>query len=222
MTATSAPKTFIYGLCDPLTQQLRYIGKSNDPSVRNYEHTSARFLKSKTHKNHWIKSLQSKALRPELFIIEEVLRDGWQEDERFWIAYFKSIGANLTNSTAGGEGDCGPEGRMKQAAALRGRKQNRSAEHVAKIILHNREMAKDPKWRAKISARAKERVPQERERLMEQLRKAWSSPRTRRYECSCVECGTQYVADNTRKKYCSARCYLRGWKRRKRCQVQVN
>jgi hypothetical protein len=47
-------------------------------------------------------------MRPEVFVIEELPKDSsydqLDEAERFWIAYFRFIGANLTNATDGGDG----------------------------------------------------------------------------------------------------------------------
>lgn len=219
----STSTTFIYGLCDPITQQLRYIGKANNPEVRCREHLSARFLRPKTHKNHWIKSLLGQAVKPEPFVIEEVPSDGWQEAERFWIAYFRSIGADLTNLAPGGEGDCGPEGRARHAAAMRGRKANRTPEHQRKIVEINKARAADPEWRRKITVAAKVRAERDRGTLMTRLKVAWFAPRTKRYELSCPGCGVEFVATNTRKKYCTRRCGFNSWRRvdRKRRKIEV-
>lgn len=43
--------------------------------------------------------------RPESVLLEEVRGGDWEEAERFWIAYWKFLGASLTNLTEGGE--CG-------------------------------------------------------------------------------------------------------------------
>lgn len=221
MSTTSQLTTFIYGLCDPLTQQLRYVGKANRPDVRRYQHIESRALVHKSHKNHWIKSLQAKGSRPEMFVIEEVSKDGWQEAEQFWIAYFKSIGADLTNSTLGGEGDCGPEAHKKQADAIRGRKANRSPEHIAKLIVINKERAKDPEWRRKITIAAQARAQRERGTLMDRLKVAWFAPRTKRYDCVCIGCGSSFIATNTRKKYCKPQCCVNAWKRHDRATRHV-
>jgi hypothetical protein len=43
-------------------------------------------------------------MMPEIFCIEEVVDADWQEAEQFWIAYFRFVGADLLNQTAGGDG----------------------------------------------------------------------------------------------------------------------
>lgn len=114
---------YIYGLCDPQTSALRYVGAAVNPKERFRLHL---VKKERTHKSTWIQSLQRKGLKPELFIIEEVSNDIWKREERFWIAYFKSIGADLTNATDGGDGVLGlrfsPESRLKVSKNNLGRK----------------------------------------------------------------------------------------------------
>lgn len=94
--------TFIYGLIDPRTTALKYVGKSNNPQLR---FTSVHLNDvTKTPKVNWIKNLRKENLIPELFIIDEVNELEWQFWEQFYIAYFKSIGCKLTNCAIGGEG----------------------------------------------------------------------------------------------------------------------
>ena len=95
---------YIYGLCDPRTSELRYVGATNNLRNRLYGHCSC---KASGHSKNWIASLKKDRLKPDMFVIEEVPDDTWQREEIFWITYFKSIGANLTNITPGGEGNVG-------------------------------------------------------------------------------------------------------------------
>ena len=92
--------TYIYILKDPITYEIRYVGKSNNPKRRLTYHLS----KTKdigTHKRNWINSLNSK---PILEIIKEVPKNEWQKYEKFYIDYYLSIGCNLVNWGDGGEG----------------------------------------------------------------------------------------------------------------------
>lgn len=101
ISSTKYPeKTFIYGLKCPVTEQIRYIGKSNRPKDRYNSH-----LKSddKYHKTLWIKKLKSEGIKPELVIIDEVDYCNWEEAEKKYILLFKSFGADLTNTTKGGD-----------------------------------------------------------------------------------------------------------------------
>jgi hypothetical protein len=121
--------TYIYGLVDPLTGFVRYVGKAHDPIYRLRVHLTPRELRGKTHKNHWIRGLLDIGEKPEQIILEKVNRSEWQQAERKWIAYYRSIPGypSLTNGTSGGDGvDKGTkpseETRKKLSAARRGKK----------------------------------------------------------------------------------------------------
>jgi len=96
-------KTFIYGLLDPDTKLVRYIGKSNNPNKRLYNHIF-NCRKSPTHKNNWIKSLLDNNKKPLIEIIDEVLIEEWQIWEIFYIDKYKKDGFDLTNLSNGGSG----------------------------------------------------------------------------------------------------------------------
>lgn len=96
-------KTSIYALKDPRTDKIRYVGKTRQ-SIK--ARISAHFLdKCKCLRTAWMNELKSLGLRP-VFIILESLDDKstWQEREIYWIAKMKELGADLTNSTSGGDG----------------------------------------------------------------------------------------------------------------------
>lgn len=96
--------TFIYALIDPETAEFRYVGKADDPPYRLQAHLAPVHLKKKTHKNHWLKGLLAKGLKPVQVILEEVPKDAWQSAEQRWISWAKDRGYPLTNLTAGGDG----------------------------------------------------------------------------------------------------------------------
>jgi len=97
---------YVYGLIDPISKELRYVGKTNNLKVRYRDHINK--LYERNYKSNWIKSLISKNNKPEMVVLET------HEDESECFAaeirlieYFKSIGSNLTNLTSGGEGTSG-------------------------------------------------------------------------------------------------------------------
>lgn len=96
-------KTFIYTLSDPKSLEIRYVGKSNNPKKRLYDHLSL-CRTSHTHKNNWIKSLLKINMKPILDIVDEVYMDDWQFWEIYWISKLKSEGNRLTNHSRGGNG----------------------------------------------------------------------------------------------------------------------
>ncbi len=101
MESNSIEETFIYGLLDPRTNALRYIGKSNNPEKRLISHNQ---VFNNTHKECWLQSLHKINLKPVLKIIDIVPKLKWQQYEIFWIAYYKKQGADLTNGNPGGFG----------------------------------------------------------------------------------------------------------------------
>lgn len=105
----------IYGLAHPVTGELRYIGKARDMAGRLKTHIS----ESRTRKrpvNCWIASLTKQGLLPEIFEIDAMAGDEWKEAEVHWIAYFRSLGANLLNIADGGDQPKTSKGQLQRAA----------------------------------------------------------------------------------------------------------
>lgn len=126
--------TFIYILIDPRNNQIRYVGKANNPKKRLEGHLGD---KRKTYKTNWIKNLKSKELRPVIEIIDEVALDEWQFWEQHYISLYKSWGFKLTNATIGGEGagefgiNFTPEIRLKMRLAKLGKPSLRKGKKVS-------------------------------------------------------------------------------------------
>ena len=95
--------TNIYILQDPISMDVRYVGKSNNPKERLKAHcNSARF--KNTHKFNWIKKLRSLGRKPIMTVIDVVPMNDWHFWEIFWINQFKVWGFRLVNTTRGGDG----------------------------------------------------------------------------------------------------------------------
>jgi hypothetical protein len=92
-------KVFIYTLKHPITNEIRYVGKTVNCKDRLYNHI-AKAPKFKRHSSRWINSLLKENLMPVMEILEECNEYNWEEKECYWIAQF----TNLTNHTLGGEG----------------------------------------------------------------------------------------------------------------------
>jgi hypothetical protein len=98
----------IYGLFDPNTKELRYIGKTNNIKNRLRQHYNPCNLKSNTHKNNWLKCLAEENKKADVEILE--IYSTYEElnlAEIELIEYYKYIGCNLVNGTLGGEGCIG-------------------------------------------------------------------------------------------------------------------
>ena len=96
---------FVYGLCDPTTGELRYLGKTTRGEKRPLEHLSPHSYNKNRHASHWVKSLVERGLTPDWFVLEECGSPAeLNEAEMHHIALYKSLGARLTNGTLGGDG----------------------------------------------------------------------------------------------------------------------
>lgn len=122
---------FIYGLYDPRTEELRYIGKSDRPAGRLANQLNEH---ANTHRCHWIQELRALALTPVQVILDACPPGSdWQAIERRYIAAARADGHRLTNGTDGGDGVVGlsPEARERIRSTWLGRKH--SAETRARL-----------------------------------------------------------------------------------------
>ena len=94
--------TFIYALKDPRNNEVRYIGKSNSPTLRLSQHVKD--TKANKEKAEWIKELSDDGKLPIIEILEEVDLDKWQECEKKWISKGFENKWRLTNICMGGNG----------------------------------------------------------------------------------------------------------------------
>lgn len=112
---------YIYALIDPQTNQIRYVGKTNNLKLRFRGHINEAKRGKRDHKNRWVASLLKKDFVPVVRVLEEC-GDDWKEKETYWIAKLRSDGCNLTNSKLGGDGiDPCEESRRKMSDAKKGK-----------------------------------------------------------------------------------------------------
>lgn len=95
--------TYIYVLRCPLSNKVRYVGKTNNPKERYKNHLN-RLHNKGTHKANWIVHLRNKGLRPIFEIIEEVDIKNWKSKEKYYISHYIDEGCDLVNHTEGGDG----------------------------------------------------------------------------------------------------------------------
>jgi len=98
-------KTFIYGLTVKNSDEIRYVGKSDNPENRLKKHiynTKLKINQDKklTHKENWI---IKNTFNIDYIILEECDYDVWQVREIFYIKKYKK----LTNTSSGGLGGSG-------------------------------------------------------------------------------------------------------------------
>jgi hypothetical protein len=95
-------KIYIYTLKDPINNQIRYVGQTNNPKKRLSKHiNNSKSCKDKRHISNWIRSLTSD---PIMDIIENCEYSVRNNRENYWINYYKNQGYDLCNSSYGGAG----------------------------------------------------------------------------------------------------------------------
>jgi predicted DNA-binding protein YlxM (UPF0122 family) len=95
--------TYIYTISDNFGN-IRYIGKSNNPRRRLYQHLNE---KSNIHKYNWLRSIIKNNYFPKIEVLDEVPINEWEYWEMFYIEQFKQWGFKLLNATIGGDGASG-------------------------------------------------------------------------------------------------------------------
>lgn len=78
----------IYALRDPITDAIRYVGKSSVGISRAHQH----FIKSHNPQlDAWIQTLREQGKIPFIDILEQCNPDNLSEKEAFWIDIYKSV-----------------------------------------------------------------------------------------------------------------------------------
>lgn len=111
--------TFIYALRDPRDNEIRYVGKSDNPHKRLIGHLSDTTV---CYRTNWVAELRREKLIPEIMILDRVPKAEWTYWEKYYIERLSRV-FNLTNSTGGGDGLENPslETRRKMREAAIGR-----------------------------------------------------------------------------------------------------
>lgn len=187
MVRPKCGRNVVYGLIDPRNGQIRYVGKSTSGSRRPFQHGQPYSLKLPGHKTNWLRQLAAEGLRPEVVILDDS-PTSLDAAEQFWIAYFRFVGADLTNHTIGGDGMVGfrhsPATKAKIAAAKRGRPPPPAAIEAARAVTLGRKLSPShiAKMKAALSGRAPKcargpKSPEHRAKIAESNRRTKSLQR---------------------------------------------
>jgi hypothetical protein len=137
--------SILYALMEPFSSEIRYIGKTTQTMDERFRgHMTDARSEIFNHKNNWIRSLLSKKQMPAILILKSDYssHDELITSEITMIAYCKSIGINLVNSTGGGEGMIGfkhkKESNMKNADAHRGKIHSEESKEKRRISMTGR------------------------------------------------------------------------------------
>lgn len=98
----------IYALQDPISFEIRYIGKTIEGKVRYHRHMKPSVYNfSSSHVYCWIRSLVNRSYKPLWLVLQQfdnVSNEELNNAEIYWISYFKNLNCNLCNHTDGGDG----------------------------------------------------------------------------------------------------------------------
>lgn len=91
----------IYALCDPDTNEVRYIGQTARPDTRLYQHVATPHGPQDNSRHKWIDALVATGKTPNLVVLEVVDQSQASIAEQKWIAHGTSNGWKLTNRKPG-------------------------------------------------------------------------------------------------------------------------
>jgi hypothetical protein len=115
---------YIYTLSDPISNQIKYVGKTKDLKDRLKRHMSDSYLnESLTLKNNWLKKLKSNNLKPIMEVLDQGDENNIDDLEIYWIEQLKAWGIKLKNGTKGGDG-CDWTGRKHNVESVQKMKMN--------------------------------------------------------------------------------------------------
>ena len=183
---------FIYALVCPITEVIRYVGKSNNPKRRVRNHIRELKLVEKTgqynHRQSWLKSLKDNGLNPVLVVLESVTEENWQEREMYWISFYLNLGCKLTNSTSGGDGGLNPSELTRKKMSDRKKGKPLSVEHKKRMSESQKARYQDPNERLKSSLYSKEinSRPNVKELRKESMKEIWKDPEHRAKRSSAI------------------------------------
>lgn len=147
----------IYGLEDPRTGQIRYVGRSSSGLERPKHHTvpAALAKEPNRHKASWLRGLVAEGKKPTIRVLEAFESgDDLTSAERFWIAQAKGLAWPLTNLTDGGEGLLGRKHSAETKAKIGAGNKGKIISQAARDAMRAKSLGRKhtPEARDKMSA----------------------------------------------------------------------
>lgn len=186
----------IYGLVDPRTLFIRYVGLSTTGMSRPEKRRRPSFKRDNEFTRAWLSELTSLGLRFEIAVLQYSTAASVKSDERWWITFGRMCEWPLTNLTDGGEGLLNPQPSTREKLSRRAKarvafmpeafaaliRSAHTPETAAKKAASMR-LAMTLEHRAKLSSYGKARManPEERAATAERTRQAWTSARRAKF-----------------------------------------
>jgi hypothetical protein len=126
----------IYVLKEPRNNGVRYVGKTK---MKLTKRLNGHYVEKKdTRKRRWLDYLLRENVRVNIEAIEEVMEYNWQEREKYWILYYRSLGCDLVNTTDGGDGVHNPSEEVRKKTSERTKLLMQDSEYRKKIFTKER------------------------------------------------------------------------------------
>jgi group I intron endonuclease len=151
----------VYGLVDPHTKEVRYVGKQGGKSSRFTQHMKpSTYTKRSGHVYSWIRHLVENGVEPKQVILAECsTQEELNEAEKAFIAYFRGTSNRLCNHTDGGDGAPGYKASEETKAKLRSAQLGKKHSEETKSRLRAMRQGEDhPMWGVKASDLCKQKV----------------------------------------------------------------
>lgn len=132
---------YVYTLSDPRTpDDIRYVGVTFSPKRRLSAHISD-CDRIRNRRANWVRSLKRIGLSPVFSVIDTASIISWPDKEVYWIAHYRSLGFDLTNSSDGGFGILNPtqDVRRRISEAQKKRFESMTSEERAAIVKRMRD-----------------------------------------------------------------------------------
>lgn len=96
---------YIYALRDPVTHQMRYVGKTTNLKRRWHDHVHLRAT-DHSYRANWLRSLLAAGKRPKMMLLDTLSdHDDWELREQRWVRTLRAYDQPITNLAIGGEGN---------------------------------------------------------------------------------------------------------------------
>lgn len=186
------PTSFIYGLVDPRTHELRYVGQTSIGMQRPLQEHHAHCLR-------WEKSVTRAGFQKEVAILESCPDDVdcklWlDENERFYISLFRALGSRLTNIADGGDGGPTRRGRKnslhhRDALIRSNLGRELSEDHRSKIssAMHGRKLSSEHRSAIGRSLREHKQSEEARKHVQEGLLSYWARESSNQHRSALSE-----------------------------------
>jgi hypothetical protein len=174
-------KVKIYKLLDPITKEVKYVGKTIQKLNERLKSHLNPNNKDFTYRANWIRKLKTENLKPIIELIEECNDENWVEREIYWINEYSKI-TTLTNYSKGGNGGHYVNISTKEKLSIITKEKWVNEEYRNKMIDITKNLWSDEKHKEKMSSIAKEKWLNEeyRIKMSNMSKKLWENENYRK------------------------------------------